>query len=99
MLAQYWNDIPVGKENAITYDELTQKWNCSARTVRRILHELSYLDNGDNYILIRSSHGKGFYKTDNLDEITRYQKECTNRAKHTFAPLRKIRRVVKESAG
>lgn len=96
-LEKFWDDIPVGRENAITYDELMQKWNFKERKVRTILHELSYFDNGDRFILIRSSRIKGFYKTDNLDEITRYQRECTNRARHTFAPLRKIRRVVKES--
>ena len=98
-MEQYWNDIPVGRENAITYPELCEKWHCSARKVRYILHELSYFDNGDKYILIRSSHGKGFFKTDNVAEIEKYKKECTNRARHTFAPLRKIRRVLKELEG
>jgi hypothetical protein len=91
-----WNDIPVGRENAITYSELCLKWECSERKVRSILHKLSYLDTGDDYILIRSSHGKGFYKTDDISEIERYRKECVNRARHTFAPLRKIRRVIKD---
>lgn len=93
-LLYYWNCIPVGKENAITYPELCIMWNCNERQVRYILHELSYNDNGDNMILIRSSHGKGFYKTDNAEEIEKYKKECINRAKHTFAPLRKINRVL-----
>lgn len=95
-LTFYWNCIPVGKENAITYPELCLMWDCTARKVRYILHQLSYHDNGDNYILIRSSHGKGFYKTDNAEDIEKYKRECTNRARHTFAPLRKIRRVLKE---
>lgn len=95
-LEWYWNCIPIGKEKAITYPQLCRLWNCSERTVRRILHDLSYFDNGDKLILIRSSHGKGFYKTDNIAEIERYKRECTNRAKRTFAPLRKIRRVLKE---
>lgn len=92
----FYADIPVGKENAITYPELCEKWQLSERQVRRILHDLSYFDNGDNLILIRSSHGKGFYKTDNVAEIERYKKECTNRAKRTFAPLRKIKRVLND---
>lgn len=96
-LLWYWDCIPVGKENAITYPELCLMWDCSARKVRNILHELSYEDNGDNMILIRSSHGKGFYKTDNSEDIERYKKECINRAKHTFAPLRKINRVLKSN--
>lgn len=94
MLEQLWQQIPIGKENAVTYSQLCDMWEASERTVRRRLHELSYFDNGDNLILIRSSHGKGFYRTDNLAEIESYKRECTNRARHTFAPLRKIRRVL-----
>lgn len=95
----YWACLPIGRENAITYPELCAKWNCTERKVRYILHELSYFDNGDRFILIRSSHGKGFYKTDNVIEISRYKKECINRARHTFAPLKKIRRVMRECEG
>lgn len=95
-LTKCWNDIPIGRENAITYPELIELWGVCERAVRAILHDLSYYDNGDAYILIRSSHGKGFYRTDNAEEIERYKRECTNRAKRTFAPLRKIRRVLKE---
>ena len=60
----YWDDIPNVKEEAVTYAELTMWWNTNEREVRRILHELSCYDNGDNYILIRSGQNKGFYKTD-----------------------------------
>lgn len=95
---KYWSDIPIGKENAITYPELCAKWGMSERAVRATLHDLSYLDNEDKYILIRSSFGKGFYKTDDIAEIEKYKRECTNRARRTFAPLRKIRRVLKEQA-
>lgn len=95
-IEKYWDDIPVGRENAITYPELQSKWECGERTVRQILHDLSYADNGDNMILIRSSASKGLYKTDNIDIIERYKKECINRARNNFAPLRKIRRVLKE---
>ena len=96
-MEQFWLDIPIGRENAITYPELCVLWGCSERKVRQILHDLSYMDNNDKYVLIRSSRGKGFYKTDNVQEIERYRIECTNRAKRTFAPLRKIRRVLKEA--
>ena len=98
-LETYWNNIPNGKENAASYLELCYKWSCSSRKVRSILHELSLYDNGDNLILIRSSSGKGFYKTDNADEIRAYRRECLNRGKRTFAPLRKIDRVLSVSSG
>lgn len=95
-MEKYWDDIPIGRAKALTYADLMEKWHMNERNVRKILHELSYFDSGDNFILIRSSQGKGFYKTDNIDEILRYKKECTNRARRTFAPLKKIRRVLKE---
>lgn len=96
-LIAYWESIPIGKDNAITYPQLCRRWNCNERKVRYILNDLSRFDNGDNYILIRSSHGKGFYKTDNIEEIERYKRECTNRAKSLFSTLKKARRVLKEN--
>ena len=94
----YWDSIPVGRDNAISYKQLCKIWNCNERKVRSILHELSYMDNGDNYVLIRSSSVKGFYKTDDIYEIERYKKEVTNRACHTFKSLKKVRRVLKDKA-
>lgn len=93
-LELYWSEIPIGKDNALSYDQLATMWEASHRYVRRILHELSSFDNGDDLILIRSSHGKGFYKTDDPKEIAAYRSECLNRGKRTFAPLRKIDRVL-----
>lgn len=94
-LELYWTEIPVGKENAITYEQLCIIWKKNERAVRRILHELSGYDNGDDYILIRSSHGKGFYKTTDPHDIEAFRKECIGRGKHVFAPVRKIDRVLK----
>lgn len=93
----YWNDIPVGKANAITYDELRTAWECTERTARAILHELSVYDNGDNYILIRSGGCKGFYKTDDEAEIQAYKRECLNKGRSVFAPVKKINRVLSEN--
>ena len=99
LLSKYWNELPTGRENALSYDALCAMWGMAARNVRKILHDLSRYDNGDNYILIRSSSGKGFYKTDNLADIERYRRECMNRGKKTFAPLRKINRVLQPPSG
>ena len=99
LLEAYWSELPKGRENAATYERLCSMWRRDKRTVRRILHELSSFDNGDNYILIRSSHNTGFYKTDNTKEIDAYRAECLNRGKRTFAPLRKIDRVLAPESG
>ena len=90
----YWDDIPIGKENAATYAELCCKWDCTERAARAVLHELSLYDSGDDYILIRSSACKGFYKTDDIKEITAYRRECINKGRSIFAPIKKINRVL-----
>lgn len=94
VLESYWTELPVGKENAITYTELCCLWGKDKRTVRSILHELSRFDSGDDYILIRSSSGKGFYKTDDPAEIAAYKRECLSRGRNVFAPIKKINRVL-----
>lgn len=96
LLEVYWSELPVGKENAVSYAELCKRWGRGERAVREILHELSRYDNGDNYILIRSSSGCGFYRTDDEDDIAAYRQECLNRGRNVFAPLKKINRVLKE---
>lgn len=92
---KFWNDIPVGRENAIDYTGLMVKWNTSERKTRLILHELSLYDNGDNYVLIRSSKNRGFFKTDNPRILQSFRHECLNKGKSIFAPVRKINRVLR----
>lgn len=97
MTELYWNDIPVGAENAVSYAELCAKWGKNKRAVRRILHDLSKFDNGDNYVLIRSGHKKGFYKTDNAEVMQTYRREVLSKGKSIFAPIGKINRILNQS--
>lgn len=98
-LSIYWQDIPTNKRDAATYPVLMQHWQKTERAVRAILHELSLFDNGDNFILIRSSASRGFYKTDDEAEIKAYKKECLNKGRSVFAPVKKINRVLAENSG
>ena len=92
----YWQDIPVGKENAVTYEDIAASWGIKEkRKIRSILHELQCHDNGDDFVLIRSSKTKGFYKTNDENEITAYKAECLSKGKSIFAPVRKINRILK----
>lgn len=93
-LEQLWQQIPVGKQNAIDYTALCCMWNCTERKARSILHELSHYDNGDAFILIRSSKNKGFYRTDDKEEIEQYRNECLNKGRSIFAPVKKCNRVL-----
>lgn len=97
-LERYWASIPVGRKNRVTYSRLMSMWEMSERQVRRTLARLSYFDNGDNYVLIRSSRHCGFYRTDDPDDIAAYKRECQSRARKTFAQLRKINRVLHSTA-
>lgn len=90
----FWQSIPVGRDNAIDYDKLCQLWQVNGRTARKILQELGRYDNGDNYILIRSGTGKGFYRTDEAETIKRFKKECLNKGRSMFCPIKKMNRVL-----
>ena len=98
-LELYWNELPIGRENAVDYPHLCERWDKCEREARRILHELSLYDNGDDFVLIRSGKSKGFYKTDNKDEIAAYRKECLNKGRSIFAPVKKCNRILKAESG
>lgn len=94
-LNYYWKLLPYGREFALSYSELMHLWGVSKRQVRRIMERLSCVDNGDNYILIRTSKGGGFYLTDDPDDIAAYKRECYGRAMRVLTPLKKINRVLR----
>lgn len=95
LLEVYWSELPVGKENAVSYPELMVMWDRNEREIRQILHDLSAFDNGDDIILIRSAkRGGGFYKTQDAEDIKAYRQECLNKGRSTFAPVKKINRVL-----
>ena len=93
-LIDYYGEIPVGKENAVSKYRLAANWHVSERQARRIIQELRAADFGDEYVIVSSSHGRGYYKTDNLEEIEQFKREVTNRARNTFLPLKKVNRIL-----
>ena len=98
MLDKMYDSIPIGKENAISKERLQTLWGLTnERAVRKTIAELRKIDNGDNFIIASTSGCKGFYKTDDPEEILKYKKETLNRAKHTFAPLGKVNRILLEN--
>lgn len=99
MLEVYWSQLPTGKENAVDYPTLCRMWSKKERAVREILHALSRYDNGDDLVLIRSSKTRGFYKTGDLEEIKAYRRECLNKGRSVFAPVRKCNRIIGDENG
>lgn len=96
-LEMYWNAIPIGRENALTYTDIFLRWGVTPRKARAILHDLSLYDSGDDFILIRSSKCKGFYRTDDKEEMKAYKRECLAKGRSIFAPVKKINRVLNEN--
>ena len=96
---QYWGDIPTDETGTppVDYSTLCYLWKCDRRTARGILAELSAFDSGDDYVLIRSSHNAGFFKTRNRAKIEAYRREVYARAMNTLKPLKKIKRVLNRS--
>lgn len=93
-LLKYYNDIPIGKKFAVTKETLSVRWHMDERTVRKIIQELRIADFGDSFVIISSSSGKGYYRSNDKEEIERFKREIVNRARNTFLPLKKINRVL-----
>lgn len=89
-------DIPIGAENAITRQQLAAIWHTDDRTVRERIARMREQDNGDRYIIVSHSDGRGYYRTDDRAAIEHYYNETMNRACNTFKPLKKVRRILKE---
>ena len=89
-------DIPIGAENAITRAEMARKWGVNDREARRRIAALRADDNGDGYVIVSHSRGgvHGYYRTNDTETIRRYANEVNSRARNTFLPLRKARRVL-----
>ena len=92
-------DIPIGAENAITRAELARKWGVCDRIARERIAALRAVDNGDEYVIVSHSRcgARGYYRTNDPDTIKRYVNEVHSRARNTFLPLRKARRVLIQS--
>jgi hypothetical protein len=95
----YYDDIPIGKEHAITRAELADLWGVSDRKVRQIIADLRAEDNGDGYVIVAFSSRRGYYRTNDIREIKHFHFETTKRARNTFAPLRKSRRILRNTEG
>ena len=90
------NDIPVGRDFAISRAALARKWGVSDRKARHMIAQLRADDNGDDLVIVSHSSGSGYFRTNNPAEIEHFVREMTKRARNTFAPLKKARRVLKE---
>jgi biotin operon repressor len=69
--------IPKGKENAVTRTELRIFTGLSDRQIRHRIKELR----DEGVIILSSSHDKGYWISNNIQEIQFFLRECENRIK------------------
>ena len=90
------NDIPVGREHAISRAALARRWNCSDREARRMIAELRATPGEDGYaILSTATSPSGYWRSNDPEEIAGFIRETEARARNTFLALRDARRLLK----
>lgn len=88
--------LPIGSKNAISRQELSKLWSVSDRSARMVIAELRKMDFGDDFIIVSYSDGKGYYRTEDIQEIEAFAAEMRSRALQIFAPLKKANRIIRE---
>ena len=71
--------IPIGREYAITRDELSRLTGLGDRKLRKEIARLRSDDDGTNLVIVSTSDGSGYFRTDKLDEIEHFIAEMTKR--------------------
>lgn len=91
------NDIPIGSENAISRAELAKLWGVDDRRARERIATMRAKDsNDDMFIVSHSRNGvKGYYRTNNADEIRHFVNEGRKRLRNTATPIINARKVLK----
>jgi len=86
-------DIPIGREHSVSRAALAQKWGVSDRVARRRIahHRMNVTD--EHYAILSTSHGDGYWRSNDPQEIADFERETIARAKSTFASLRMAQRV------
>jgi hypothetical protein len=89
-------DIPIGKDSAISRKQLSKLWGVNDRTAREIIAKMrADGEGGDGYVIVSFSSGDGgYYRTNDRDEILHFVNEMTNRARSTFLSIRRARRAL-----
>lgn len=95
MLERYWNDIPTGRENAISRAALMRKWKKSDREVRRIISDLRNDERFGDAVICSSHRNEGYFKSTEPAHIAQFIKETRNRAINTLKPAKNAARVLR----
>lgn len=64
-------DIPIGRENAISRKQLKTLWNLNDRSMRDEIANKRLVDDGSDYVIVSSSGVGGYFRSDEEFEIRR----------------------------
>lgn len=87
--------IPIGKENAISRRDLCRMTGTNDREVRREIARLRSEDDGTDVVIVSASRGRGYYRTDNVDEIKGFIAEMTARISSIVQAIHIAKLIVK----
>ena len=88
-------DIPVGRECAISRAKLARLWRTDERNARHIIASFRAQPDDDGYaILSTAGPPSGYWRSNNADEIESYIRETYSRAQNTFLAMRDAKRVL-----
>ncbi len=89
------DDIPIGRENAISRKNLAALWNVSDREARRFVADLRTIDDGTDYVIVSASRFSGYYRTNDPSEIDWFVAEMVKRIRNIVKAI-KVARAVSE---
>jgi len=86
-------DIPIGRENAISRKDLAKLWNVSDREARKYIADLRTVDDGSGYVIVSVSRFSGYYRSNDVQEIRWFIAEMTKRIRNIVKAIKVARDV------
>lgn len=93
-ISQY---IPFGRENAVTREYLSKITGIGERKIRCFIKLANQELSKEGKAIISSSREKGYWMTDNIDEMESYLREADHRIRTQRENDSPIRRIVSTS--
>lgn len=87
--------IPIGRDNAITRQRLCDITGQNDREVRRQISELRAHDDETNLVIVSVSNGRGYYRSDQPDDIRHFVAEMQKRNRMVYQAIKIAKRVLK----
>ena len=88
-------DIPIGRDKAISRRNLAAFWGVSDRKARQIVSALRTIDDGTDYVIVSNSRFSGYYRTRNTEEIEHFINDMLSRIKNVYKAIKTAKRILR----